>query len=318
MNAPSRGGLWYAVSAYLLWGLLPLYFLTLSPVGAWELVALRILLSLVFCAVLLSVTRTWRSFLGLLRNRRILALFGCAGVLIWVNWTTYVVAVLSNHVVEASLGYFINPLVTIFLGVLVLRERLRPLQWAAVAISAIAVLTLTIGYGQFPWLALTLAFSFGIYGFVKKKAGPTVDAVSGLTLETLWLAPVAVVQLVIVAATEGLVFGSAHPTTSVLLSLAGVITAVPLLLFAAAARRVPLVYLGLFQFAAPVMQFVVGVTLLHEEMTTARWIGFIIVWFACMLLIVDALRSARATRPEPSVATAGDESDPLGTLETRN
>lgn len=293
MTTPTRGGLWYALSAYLLWGMLPLYFLTLAPVGPWELVALRILLSLVFCAALLTVTRAWGRFIGLLRNARIAGGFAIAGVLIWINWTTYVIAVLSGHVVEASLGYFMNPLVTIALGVVLLRERLRPLQWSAVALSAVAVTVLAVAYGQFPWLALTLAFSFGIYGYVKKKAGPTVDAVSGLTLETLWLAPVAILQLALVAASTGLVFGSTHPATTLLLSLAGIITAVPLLLFAAAARRVPLVYLGLFQFAAPVMQFLVGVLLLHETMTPARWIGFVIVWCACVLLVVDALRTAR-------------------------
>ena len=315
MNTPSRSGIWYAVGAYLLWGLLPLYFLTLAPVGAWELVALRILLSLGFCALLIVLTRSWRAFWALCRRPRILLLFALVGALIWVNWTVYVIAVLSNHVVEASLGYFINPLVTIFLGVFILREKLRPLQWTAVGISFVAVAVLTVAYGQIPFLALTLALSFGFYGFVKKKAGPEVDAVSGLTLETVWLAPVAIVQLIFVANTTGIVFGNAGLGNALLLSLAGVITATPLLMFAAAARRVPLVYLGLFQFAAPVMQFIVAVVVMHEVMTTERWVGFIIVWVACALLIVDVLRQARSQRANPVAALAGDEADPLGTLE---
>ncbi len=316
MNTPSRSGILYAIGAYVLWGLLPLYFLTVAPVGAWELVALRILLSLGFCALLILITRGWSNFWRLAKTPRVLFLFGLAGAFIWVNWTVYVIAVLSNHVVEASLGYFINPLVTIFLGVFILRERLRPMQWAAVAVSFIAVIVLTAAYGQIPYLALTLAFTFGFYGFVKKKAGPEVDAVSGLTLETLWLAPVAVVQLILVSITTGIVFGNAGLGNAALLSLAGIITATPLLMFAAAARRVPLVYLGLFQFAAPVMQFIVAVGIMHEEMTSARWIGFGIVWFACLLLIIDALRSARSSRAEPEIALSGDETDPLGTLDT--
>lgn len=315
MTTPSRSGLWYAVGAYLLWGLLPLYFLTLAPVGPWELVALRILLSLIFCGILIAVTRNWSAFWSLVRTPRILFLFAAVGALIWVNWTVYVLAVLNDQVIEASLGYFINPLVTIFLGVFILRERLRPLQWTAVAISFVAVTVLTIGYGHVPYLALILAFSFGLYGFVKKKAGPQVDAVSGLTLETLWLAPVAVVQLIWVANTTGLTYGNEGVANTVLLSLAGIVTAVPLLMFAAAARRVPLVYLGLFQFAAPVMQFLVGVLLLHEEMTTSRWIGFVIVWFACALLVVDVLRTARVARLSASTAVSADETDPLATAE---
>lgn len=315
VSTPTRSGMLYAIGAYVLWGLLPLYFLTLQPVGAWELVALRILLSLVVCAFLIAVTRNWRKFWGFVRTPRTLLLFGLAGVLIWVNWTVYVIAALTDHVVDAALGYFINPLVTIFLGVLLLRERLRRLQWIAVGVSFLAVLVLTVASGQVPVVALTLASSFGLYAFVKKKAGPEIDAVSGLTLETMWLAPVAVVQLVIVAGTSGLVFGNAGTANAVLLSLAGIVTATPLLMFAAAARRVPLVYLGLFQFASPLMQFGVGVLILHEAMTSARWAGFIIVWIACALLIVDAFRASRAVTVAPEAALSGDETDPLATLE---
>ena len=317
MSTPSaaRSGVVYAFLAYGLWGLLPLYFLTLAPTGPWELVALRILLSLLVCAVLMLLTRSWRRFWALARRPRILLLFALAGALIWVNWTVYVLAALGNHVVEAALGYFMNPLVTIALGVILLRERLRPLQWCAVAIALLAVLVLTFAYGQIPVIGLVLAFSFGLYGYVKKQAGSQVDALSGLTLETLWLAPVAIVQLIWVAATAGLTLGGSGAGHAVLLSLAGIVTATPLLLFAAAARRIPLVYLGLIQFAAPILQFIIGVLVLHEEMPPERLLGFAIVWVACALLIVDALGQPRRNRRFAERAELGDETDPLADLE---
>lgn len=297
-NEAGSRGIVYAFLAYGLWGVLPLYFLTVAPTGPWELVAMRILFSLLVCAVLLWVTRGWRQFWGHARNRRTSLLFGLAGALIWVNWTVYVLAVFSGHVVEAALGYFMNPLVTIFLGVVFLRERLRPLQWVAVGIALLSVAVLTIAYGQLPVLALALAGSFGFYGFVKKQAGPQIDAVSGLTLETIWLAPVAIVQLFWVGATSGITFAQAGVGHAILLSLAGVVTATPLLLFAAAARRIPLAYLGLIQFTAPVMQFMVGVLILHEPMPPERLVGFAIVWVACAVMVVDALRHSRDRRAD--------------------
>lgn len=289
-------GLAFAVTAYGLWGFLPGYFLLLAPASPWEIVAFRILMSLVFCGILLTVTRGWHAFLGLARQPRVLFTMAAAGVLIYVNWQVFVISTLTGHVVEGSLGYFINPLVTVALGVLVLRERLRPLQWVAVGISLIAILVIAVGYGAFPWIALVLALSFGFYGFIKKRVGAQVDAVSGLTLETAWLAPVAAVQLVVTGATIGLTVGNAGPVHLVLMVATGVITATPLLLFAAAARRLPLVALGLTQFLAPVMQFLTGVFLLHEPMPLGRWIGFGLVWIALVLLAVDMVRAARAGR----------------------
>lgn len=293
---PSRSGLGFAVSAYLLWGFLPIYFIALQPTGPFEIVAWRILLSLVFCALLLTVTRAWRPFAALLRNRRIVLTMGLAGVLIFINWQTYVYATLSDQVVEASLGYFINPIVTVFLGVLVLRERLTVTQWVAVGISLVAVLVLAIGYGKPPWIALALAFSFGFYGLIKKRVGPRVDAVSGLTLETVWLAPVAVVQLILVATTTGLTLGTVSTWHTVLLLSAGAVTAVPLLLFAAASRRLPLIQMGFIQYFAPFIQFLVGVAVLHEPMPPERWVGFGLVWVALAILAVDLVRGARAAR----------------------
>ena len=243
-------GLAFAITAYGLWGFLPGFFLLLDPASPWEIVAFRVLMSLVFCAVLLTVTGGWRGFLALCAQPRVLFTMALAGVLIYVNWQVFVIATLTGHVVEGSLGYFINPVITVALGVVLLRERLRPLQWVAVGVSVVAILVIAIGYGAFPWIALALALSFGFYGFIKKRVGAQVDALSGLTLETAWLMPVAIVQLVITGATVGLSVGNAGPVHLALMIGTGVVTAVPLLLFAAAARRLPLVALGLTQYCS--------------------------------------------------------------------
>lgn len=288
----------YAFAAYFLWGFMPLYFLTLAPSGAWEVVSWRILFSLAFCAILLTVTRTWGKLLAILRDRRLVFWTIIAGLLIYVNWQVFLISTLTGHVIEGSLGYFINPIVTVLLGVLVLKERMRPAQWIAIGIAALAVIVIVVGYGDFPWIALTLAASFGVYGLVKKQIGPRVDAISGLTLESLWLAPIAGIQLIVVGATTGLTigtFGAAHTT---MLLLAGVITAVPLLLFAAGARRAPLSVIGLLQFIAPILQFITGAWILQEPMPLERWIGFSLVWVALIVLTVDSLRAARKSRSD--------------------
>ena len=289
-------GLTFAVAAYSLWGFLPLYFRNLAPAGAIEIVAWRIVLSLVFCALLLTVTRGWPALAAVVRSPRTMGIMGIAGALILTNWLVYVWSTLTGHVVEASLGYFINPIVTVLLGVIVLRERLRVAQWVAIGFSAAAVLVLAVNYGRFPWIALVLAFSFGIYGFIKKQVGGRVDAVSGLTVETAWLAPAAGIALGVIAANGELMTGSAGTWHAVLIGLAGVITAIPLLLFAAAARRLPLVTLGLTQYFAPVLQFLIGVFVFQEDMPLARWIGFALVWVALVILTVDMLRHQRGLR----------------------
>lgn len=292
----SGSGLAFALGAYLLWGLLPLLFVVLSPAGAVEIVSWRIVLSLLFCAVLIVVTRSWRRFVDLVRDRRAVGMLAIAAAFILVNWSVYIVATLTGHVVEASLGYFTNPIVTVLLGVLVLRERLRPLQWVAIAVSAVAVVVLAIGYGAFPWIALTLAFSFGLYGLVKKQVGPRADAVGGLAVETAVLAPLAIVALIVVASTGQLAFGGGAPVHTLLMASLGVATSVPLILFAAAARRLPLVWLGLVQYLAPVMQLLIGVLILGEPMPLERWIGFGIVWIALGILTVDLLRHSSRQR----------------------
>lgn len=289
-------GLIYAVSAYALWGLLPLYFLLLVPSGAFEIVAWRVLFSLVFCAFLITVTRQWGALTAVFAKPRVVWTMGLAGALIYINWQTYVFAAVSGHVLEAALGYFINPIVTIFLGVIVLRERLRLVQWIAVGISVIAVGVLTVGYGSVPWISLILAFSFGSYGLIKKRVGNDVDAVTGLTLETAWLAPIAIIQLIVVAGLSGLTIGTISPWHTIGLLAAGVATAVPLLFFAAAARRLPLTYMGLIQYVAPVMQFLVGVFLLKEAMPPERLVGFALVWVALIVLTIDMIVAGRAPR----------------------
>ena len=296
---PDRGlgpGLGFAISSYAMWGILPLYFLSLAPTGPFEVVALRIVLSLAFCALLLTVMRGWRAFVNLARQPRVLGIMAIAGVLIYINWQVYIYATLSGHVVEGAMGYFINPIVTVVLGVVFLRERLRVAQWVAVGISGVAILVIAIGYGAFPWIALTLAFSFGLYGYIKKRVGAQVDAVSGMTIETALLLPVAIAILIVVGATSGIVTGTAGTPHLILTLLAGAITATPLLLFAAAARRLPLVYIGLTQYLAPALQFVVGVVILHEDMPLERWIGFALIWVALMVLTADMLASGRAQR----------------------
>ena len=294
-----RTGLVNAVGAYVLWGVLPVYFLLMQPAGAFEIVAWRIVFSLVFCAVLLTVTRGWRPFLAIARQPKLLLFMGLAGILIYVNWQTYILGTLSGQVVEASLGYFINPIVTVLLGVLVLREKLRRMQWVAIGVAALAVLVLAFGHGTVPWIALILAFSFGTYGLVKKHVGPRVDAVSGLTLETAWLTPLAIVLLVVVGSQGGLVFGTVNGWHTTGMVLLGVVTAVPLLMFASATRRLPLVWVGLVQFVAPILQFALGVFVLHEDMPPERWAGFAIVWVAVVILAVDMVRASRTARGTP-------------------
>jgi len=298
--APSQprlvSGLIFALGSYLLWGFLPVYFRLLAPTGAFEIVAYRILFSLVFCAILLTITQGWGRMAALLRQPRILLTMAVAGVLIYINWQVFVLAAVSGHVVEGALGYFINPIFTVLLGVIFLRERLRPAQWVAVGISAVAIVVIAVGYGAFPWIAIALTLSFGLYGFIKKRVGGHVDALSGLTLETAWLTPVAVVQLILVGLTSGLTFTAGGPGHTVLIVLVGVATGLPLLLFAAAASRLPLIAIGLTQYLTPVLQFIFGVVFLGEAMSTTRWIGFMLVWVALIVLTVDLVRAAQGQR----------------------
>jgi chloramphenicol-sensitive protein RarD len=294
----------FGLSAYLLWGAMPVYFLAMAPAGAFEIVGWRILFSLVFCALLLTVTRGWGLFRQVLRDRRTTFTFALGGALIYVNWTVYVLATVSGRVVDAALGYFINPIVTVLLGVLVLHERLRTWQWVAVGISALAVVVLGVEAGALPWISLALAASFGLYGLVKKQVGNWADVVTGLTLETAWLAPVAAIQLLVVGFGPGLAFGSAGVFPTLMLASAGVGTAVPLLLFGSAAKRLPLTVAGFLQYLAPILQFLIGVLVLHEAMPLGRLAGFVLVWIALLMLVGESLLVLRRTRRTSLVLSA--------------
>ena len=299
-SSSSRAGLLYAVGAYLLWGILPAYFLLLPPSGPFEVVAFRVIMSLLFTVLLVTVTRGWPRLVAILRDRRALLLMLLAAIAVYINWQTYVFGALTGHVVESSLGYFINPIVTVLLGVLVLREKVRLPQWIALGVAAAAILVIAFGYGRVPWIALVLAFSFGFYGLIKRIVGPRVDALGGLTIETAWLTPVAIVQLVLVGVVGGGVqFGQSGLPHALAMLCAGVATTVPLLLFASGARRLPLVTLGMTQFLAPVIQFLYGWLVLGEEMTAERWLGFALVWAALVVLMTDMIIAARP----PKVAT---------------
>ncbi|MDR7157360.1 EamA family transporter RarD [Arthrobacter sp. BE255] len=293
VDKETTAGIAFGIGAYGLWGLLPLYFFALQPAGAVEIVANRVVWSLIFCTLLITVTRSWRSLAGAFRDRSVFATLAIAAVLIAINWLTYTYGVTTGQAVEASLGYFINPLVSVLLGVFVLKERLRPLQWAAVGIGFVAVGVLTVSYGKLPWIALTLAVSFGLYGFVKKRVGPKVDAVTSLSVETMVLAPVAAATMVWLGVTGVATLASEGPGHFWLLLASGVITAVPLLFFGASARRLPMTTIGLLQYFAPVLQFVVALVVFREAMTLDRWIGFGVVWLALLVLTVDMLRTAR-------------------------
>jgi chloramphenicol-sensitive protein RarD len=291
-----RRGTAYGFLAYAIWGVFPLYFAALRPAGAWEILAHRIVWTLVFCAVILLVRRDLVWARQLVARPRLAGGVTLAALLIATNWVIYVFAVLTGRTTEAALGYFLNPIVTVALGVVVLRERLRPLQWAAVAIGAVAGVYLSVVGGQFPLIALSLAFSFAAYGLVKKKVGASLDAMHSLAAETAVLFPVAVVVLVALGVSGGTTFTQDVPLHPALLLVAGVVTAVPLLLFAAAARRIPLTTVGLLQFITPVLQLLCGVLLLDEHMSTARWVGFGIVWVALLVLTVDMLADRQGRR----------------------
>jgi chloramphenicol-sensitive protein RarD len=301
-DVDERRGFIYGVTAYLLWGLFPLYWPLLKPASALEILAHRMLWSLGFVAILLWRTGGWANVRAILADRRKRWLLGGAAVVITSNWGTYIWGVNTKHVVETSLGYFINPLFTILLGVLLLHERLRRMQWVAVGIASVAIIVLTVGYGRLPWIALVLATSFGLYGYFKKRAA--VGAVESLAIETGYLAIPALTTLIVIQVRGDLAFGHQGAGNVTLLVLTGLITAIPLLFFGAATRRLPLSMIGLLQYLAPVLQFLVGVTIYHEKMPVERWVGFALVWIALLVLTVDGLRRNRGVAQPQTVSLA--------------
>ncbi|MEU9524963.1 MULTISPECIES: EamA family transporter RarD [Streptomyces] len=291
-----RAGLLYGIGAYGMWGLVPLFWPLLEPSGAVEILAHRMVWSLGVVGIALLVLRRWAWIGELLRQPRRLGLIAIAAAVISVNWGLYIWSVNNGHVVEASLGYFINPLVTIAMGVLLLGERLRTAQWAAVATGFAAVLVLAIGYGQPPWISLVLAFSFATYGLAKKKVD--MGGLESLAAETAVLFVPALGFLLWLGASGDATFLSGGAGHGALLAATGLVTAIPLVCFGAAAIRVPLSVLGLLQYLAPVFQFALGILYFHEAMPPERWAGFALVWVALILLTWDALRTARRTRAE--------------------
>jgi chloramphenicol-sensitive protein RarD len=289
----SRRGIWYGISAYFLWGTFPLYFRLLRLSGPIEIVLHRITWSALLCGGLVAVCRNWTGVRAVLTDRGKALLLAAAATILSVNWGVYVYAVNSDHVIESSLGYYINPLVSVLLGVLVLGERLRPLQWTAVALGGVAVAVLTVDYGRLPWIALVLAISFGTYGLCKNRIGGSVGALDSLTVETLFLVPFAAAAVVWVELTGRGHFTASPPWQGLLLMTAGIVTVVPLLLFAAAARRVPLSTMGLLQYVTPTLQLLIAVLLFGEHMPASRWAGFALVWGALVLLTADMLRPHR-------------------------
>ncbi|MEU0691213.1 EamA family transporter RarD [Streptomyces uncialis] len=297
-----RFGLLNGITAYAMWGLVPLFWPLLKPAAATEILAHRMVWSLAFVALGLLVVRRWAWAGELIRSPRQLAMLVGAATVITVNWGVYIWSVNAGHVVEASLGYFINPLVTIAIGVLLLKERLRRWQWVAVGTGAAAVVVLTIGYGRPPWISLCLAFSFAVYGLLKKKVG--LGGLESLSAETAVLFLPALGYLLWLGARGESTFGSEGVGHMALLAATGLVTAVPLVCFGAAAIRVPLSTLGLLQYMAPMFQFLLGVLYFKEAMPLERWLGFALVWAALSLLTWDAIRTARnnrrllAARPE--------------------
>lgn len=285
--AETRRGFLFAVAAYALWGVFPLYFPLLRPAGAVEILAHRVFWSVATMLLLVVLLGRLRQLRAVLAQRREFGILALASIVIAVNWGTYIWGVNNGHVVEASLGYFINPLVTVVMGVLVLGERLRRLQWVALGVATLAVLGLTVEYGRPPWVALVLAVSFGSYGLAKKKAD--VGAVESLTVETLLLAPVAGAYILWLGSQGTSTFGTEGTTHAVLLVAMGFITAVPLIFFGAAATRVSMTTIGLLQYLAPTIQFALGVLVFREEMPAMRWVGFGLVWVALAMFTYEAL-----------------------------
>lgn len=294
----------YGLAAYGAWGLFPLYFTALRPAGALEVLVHRVLWAFVLCLVIVVALGQLRLLRHTLTSPRTLLAVTLAGVLIAGNWTLYIVAVLTGHVTEAALGYFLNPLVTVALGVLVLREQLRPAQWVAVGLGAAAAVYLTVDYGAPPWLSLGLAFSFASYGLVKKHLGVSLSAIQSLTAETMVVSPLALGVLVYLLVTGQDTFTTQGWVHTLLLLGAGVATTVPLLWFAAAARRIPLSSVGLLQFLTPVLQLLCAVLLLGESMPVSRWVGFALVWVALVVLSTDSVTTARRSRRLKTAAVA--------------
>lgn len=289
-------GIFFGVSAYLIWGSFPLIITASAFANPLETVVWRVVFGFLFAALLVSITRAWRPIVELAKSPKKLGWIAVAALFIFINWETYVIAVVTGNTIESSLGYFINPLITILFAVLILKEKLRRMQWVALGIGFIAVLVLTLDYGRPPWFALILAFSFAIYSLAKNKVGKKIPALQSFTLESAIVMPVALIQLAVVASMGPIMLFSGGYQAAVLISF-GILTAIPLILFGAAASRIPLASIGFIQYLTPTLQFLIAYFILQEPMPAARWIGFGLVWFSLAVLTFDALRARRGTLP---------------------
>ncbi len=296
----SRRGVLYGIAAYSMWGLFPLYWPLLKPAGAVEILSHRVVWTLAVVVAILAVRRHWSWFRSL--TRRQFVFLTVAAITISLNWGTYIYAVNSGHVLESALGYFINPLVSVLFGVIVFRERLRTLQWAAVGLGGLAVLVLTLDYGRLPWIALVLATSFGAYGLLKKTA--QVGSAESLTIETLVLLVPTLTYLIVIEGNGTGAFGHQGAGHALLMATTGIVTAIPLMCFNGAAIRVPLSTIGLLQYITPTLQFLCGVLVAREVMPPSRWVGFAVVWLALCVFTWDSLRAARASRRADRTAPA--------------
>jgi chloramphenicol-sensitive protein RarD len=286
----NRLGLLFGVSAYSLWGAFPLYWPLLEPASPLEIVSHRAVWTLVFCFIVLAATKALKSTLVTLKRPTVAVKLFLSSLLISINWLVYIWATNNEHVVEASLGYYINPLIIIGFGVIFLKEKMRPLQWAAVSIATLGVLVLTFDYGRLPWIALALAVSWGSYGLIKKQLG--LGALEGLAIETFISSFFYLAYLVYIGNQGTGQFGQSWGLTVLLIS-AGAVTAIPLLLFNGSTNRLPFTTIGLLQYITPTLQFSIGVWVLNEDMPTARWIGFLIIWAALVTLAIDLIKSSR-------------------------
>lgn len=284
-------GLIFGVGSYVLWGLFPLYWPLLEPANPLEIVSHRAVWTLVFCLIVLALSKQLHSTIAIVKRPKIMAGLFLTTILVSINWLTYIWATNNGHVVEAALGYYINPLIIIAFGVLLLREKMRPLQWLAVGIAAVGVTILTIDYGRLPWVAISLALSWGTYGLVKKKLD--LGALNGLAIETL-ISLIPYAGYLIYLGNQGTGQFGQKPGLTILLISAGAVTAIPLLLFNGSTTRLPYSTIGLLQYITPTIQFSIGVWIRHEDMPAARWVGFVVIWLALLALATDLVRSSRA------------------------
>jgi chloramphenicol-sensitive protein RarD len=295
-RSESSIGLLYGLLAYFIWGSFPLIINATEFANPFEVVVWRVVFGFLFAAVLVSIVGGWREISQLIRSVKAMKWVAVASLFIFINWSVYVVAVATENVIETSLGYFINPLVTVLFAVIFLKEKLRAMQWTALGIGLLAVLVLSFDYGRLPFIALILAFSFAIYSLAKNKVGKKIPALQSFTIESGLVLPFALIQLWIVAQYSPIMILSGPIETSLLVAF-GILTAIPLILFGAAASRIPLSTIGFIQYLTPTLQFSVGFFILGEPMPAVRWIGFGLVWISLAVLTIDALRRKRPDLP---------------------